>query len=143
MDYVLRTMNLYAQLVGGGHTRALVFLAAGQASTQHVPDGSVTSEMLEAGFMPDALRRPVSLSALARSLNLSIETTRRHVMALEAAGFLERTPGGGVLVTRALLDRPDVQAAVDQNEIALTRLTRRLEGQRSRRRPALSQRSQP
>lgn len=141
VDYALRTVNLYAALVGGGHTRALVFLAAAQSATQHVPDGAVSPDMLEAGFLPDALRRPVSLSSLARSLGLSIETTRRHVRALEAGGFLDRTPSGGVLVSRARLDRPDVQAAVEQNEAGLTLLMRRLDVQRARRRSPQSQQS--
>ena len=80
VNYVLRLMRTYTDLVGGDPTTALVFIAAAQACTQHV---KVRPEALqEETFIRDEMRRPVSLSALARSLGLPVETTRRQVRRL-------------------------------------------------------------
>jgi len=46
---------------------------------------------------PDDLRRPVSINAVAGSLRLPYETTRRRVAALVKAGVLQSTPRGLIL----------------------------------------------
>lgn len=51
---------------------------------------------------PDELRRPVSVNAVAQSLNLSFETVRRRVAHLAGRGLLSVTPKG-VFVPQALL----------------------------------------
>lgn len=115
VDYALRLIRVYTDLVGGDPTTALVFIAAAQASTQHVnPRGDVR---LNDTFIRDELRRPVTLSALARSLGLPVETTRRHVMRLTEKGLVGRTRGGGVIVTSRELDTPAVRAAVELNNV--------------------------
>ena len=120
VNYVLRLMRTYTDLVGGDPTTALVFIAAAQACTQHV---KVRPEALqEETFIRDEMRRPVSLSALARSLGLPIETTRRHVLRLVEAGLAERADSGGVLVTSRQLGGARVRAAVSENNINLARL---------------------
>jgi hypothetical protein len=54
---------------------------------------------------PDELRRPISISAVANSLGLPFETTRRRVAKLAARGRCVVTPTG-VLVPSARLTRP-------------------------------------
>jgi hypothetical protein len=44
--------------------------------------------------MPDELRRPISVNALARSLRLPFESVRRRVSGWVAAGVCVRTPAG-------------------------------------------------
>lgn len=124
IDYVLRQMLIYTGLTGGDPARALIFIAALRACTQHLPDLHPVSGR---GFIDDSLRRPASVSAIARSLGLPAETVRRHILALEAAGLLARTPEGGVLVTSAHLDSPAVEEAVRANVASLNRLVRGLE----------------
>jgi predicted transcriptional regulator len=51
---------------------------------------------------PDDERRPVSISAVAHSLGLPFETTRRHIKGLEAAGVCI-TSTRGVIVPAAFL----------------------------------------
>jgi hypothetical protein len=115
VDYALRLMRVYTDLVGGDPTTALVFIAAAQASTQHVNPNDL--RVRDGDFIRDDLRRPVTLSALARSLGLPVETTRRHIVRLVGQGLVERTVNGGVLVTTRQLDNPRVRAAVLENNI--------------------------
>lgn len=56
-------------------------------------------------------RRPVSVSALARSLGIPVETTRRHVVKLAQTGFEQRTEAGGVIVTSEILQREEIRQA--------------------------------
>ncbi len=46
---------------------------------------------------PDDLRRPVSINAIAGSLRIPFETTRRRIAALIEAGVLQSTPRGVIL----------------------------------------------
>lgn len=54
---------------------------------------------------PDEMRRPVSMNALAASLNLPFETVRRRVRAMVDQGFC-RAVNGGVIVPAAVLAEP-------------------------------------
>lgn len=54
---------------------------------------------------PDELRRPVSVSAIANSLRLPFETTRRRISGLAAAGYVVST-SRGVIVPTAPLSSP-------------------------------------
>ncbi|OJU10332.1 MAG: hypothetical protein BGN86_15565 [Caulobacterales bacterium 68-7] len=119
VDYVLRLMRIYTDLVGGDPTLALVFIAAAQAQTQHLNRRNL--ELREGDFVSDGLRRPVSLSALARSLGLPVETTRRHVVRLTQLGLVERTEAGGVRVTSRQLDRAELREAVLENNVNLSK----------------------
>lgn len=123
VDYVLRLTRIYTEMMQGDVVSALVFLAAARAGTQHL-----TREIPfdNRGFVEDKFRRPVSISGLARSLGLSTETVRRHVLKLADAGFVSRTDAGWVLVKRANLERDEVQKAVRANITNLERLTKAL-----------------
>jgi hypothetical protein len=55
--------------------------------------------------LPDELRRPVSINALAESLRLPFETVRRHVRQLIAAGLCATCPQG-VLVLSEVASSP-------------------------------------
>lgn len=65
-DYVLRCVGLLSDVFGGDIISGLVFLAAVQASTQHLRNSSAQDDC-EEEFFPDEVRRPASLSAIARS----------------------------------------------------------------------------
>lgn len=55
---------------------------------------------------PDEMRRPVSMNALAASLNLPFETVRRRVRGLIRAGVCQAVEGG-VVVPTAVVSSPD------------------------------------
>lgn len=111
-DYVLRSLGLLSELFDGDIVRGAVFLAVLQASTQHLRHDPAR---LNGAPIGDEARRATSLSAIARSLGLPVETTRRHVMRLAADGFLARTEAGGAVVLTAHLDHPDLLRAAQAN----------------------------
>ncbi|CAN5457397.1 hypothetical protein BH10PSE4_BH10PSE4_44960 [soil metagenome] len=117
-DYVLRFVALFSPLFDGDVVMTLVFVAAVQASTQHVRQAG-RGAMIAGAVFADDLRRPTSVSALARSLAMPVETTRRYVIKLAARGFLQRTRLGGVLVTSDVLARPQLQAMIRVNSANL------------------------
>ena len=122
-DYVLRSLNLLSEVFGGDIVRGAVFLAVLQASSQHLRNDASRPE---GARVEDAARRPASLSAIARSLGLPVETTRRHVIRLAEDGFVTRTPAGGVVVLDANLDRPDLNRAAQANRVNLAAVYERL-----------------
>jgi biotin operon repressor len=101
VDYVLRSAGLLWSLFDGDVMRGLVFLSILRIATED---------------------RPVSLSIIARSLRLSPSTARRHVLRLQADGFVVRSKMGGILLGRAFLDRPDVGEALLANSWNLSRM---------------------
>lgn len=91
-------------LGGLAATDTLLVLAINQANIAPLTRVAATRNaygLLEAPA-PDAERRPVSISAVANSLGLPFETTRRHVKRLEAAGVCVAC-ARGVIVPAAFL----------------------------------------
>jgi hypothetical protein len=63
----------------------------------------------ETAMPPDELRRPISMNALATSLELPFETVRRRVGGMVRDGFCKFVDGG-VIVPSAVLDNPQYLA---------------------------------
>lgn len=61
----------------------LVLLEMARANAEHLTRAEKEYE----GPLPDSMRRPISMLALAKRMNLPAETVRRHVKRLEAEGF--------------------------------------------------------
>jgi DNA-binding transcriptional ArsR family regulator len=61
----------------------------------------------------DSDREPVSVYAVAKTLNLPYETTRRHVRRLMERGLLEKS-GAGVIVPERVSARPQVLAGIGE-----------------------------
>jgi len=104
-EYFLRSMQLLVDFVEGDLVTALVFLAIVSANVSHLnadgPDGPPHADADD--VPPDAARKPVSVLALAGSLDLPYETTRRHVAKLLKSGQCERVAGGLIVPARVLL----------------------------------------
>ena len=120
-DYALRLIRIFTDLFGDMDL-ALVFIAAAQAGTEHLREQDDYIDMLSGEFFPDELRRPVTVSALARSLGIPVETTRRHVVKLASTGYALRTESGGVIVTSEILRRDEIRQAGLLNLEAMERL---------------------
>jgi len=115
-EYVLRVLRLLGDLYGGDLLTAIIGQAIIAANTAHLVDGR-SKEPRYAGTAeppPDELRRPVSVLALAESLGLPFETTRRHVNKLIAAGACKRVKGG-VIVLASAIEGPRNTEATEQN----------------------------
>lgn len=114
-DYFLNTVemlttNLNLELVEG-----LMFLAITRANTLHVtldPALAATFSGVDE-IPPDALRRSVSVYALARDLRLPYETARRHGGKLLDMGFCERAADRGLVVPTHVHAREDFKAGVE------------------------------
>lgn len=122
VDYALRLVRLTTDLFDGDMVMGLVFMAAVRASSQQFRNAAAHHPRDFAEPVPTEARRPISVSALARSLGIPVETTRRHVLKLTALGFAERTEGGGVLITSEILDREELRLAAVANAANMDKL---------------------
>lgn len=102
-EYLLRSLKLLGDLLEGEMLTAVVALGLGQANVAHLdaPD-SQDGYRDSASIPPDELRRPISVLALATSLGLPYETTRRHVEKLVRMEICERVKGGVIIPARAI-----------------------------------------
>lgn len=98
-----------AQIARGGGDVIDTLLAAAiiQANVQGISSRADLQLAYAGGdqLPPDELRRPVSVNALASSLNLPFETVRRRVRKMERDGFC-RVQAAGVIVPTAVLQDP-------------------------------------
>jgi hypothetical protein len=109
--------------VGALKTRdALLILAINQANIGPLTREPVAREMYGAldAPAPDDQRRPVSVSAVAASLNQPFETIRRRVSRLEALGACV-VGDGGVIVPEAFLASPSYLDSVRTSHLRLRR----------------------
>jgi hypothetical protein len=126
-EYILRSVQLLVGFVEGDLVTTLVFLAIVSANVSHLnvegPDGPPHADADDAP--PDEARKPVSVLALAGSLNLPYETTRRHVAKLLKSGQCERVTGGLIVPARVLFSERHTEA-MRANLTNLRRLFRAL-----------------
>lgn len=115
-SFHLRTAEVLADAADGDLVRGIVFLGVIQANIQAL-NSDLGLSLQYAGAQdipPDELRRPISVYALAQSLGLPYETTRRYVQKLIEDGRCARQPAG-IVVTREVLAQPAMLAAVERN----------------------------
>lgn len=102
MGLLLAGVRLMRDFWGGDLVKGLVFTAIWTANVKHVTN---TSRAATSSVLPDDLRQPVSVLAIARSLRLPYETARRHADALVREGLCERAGRQGVFVSTQMLER--------------------------------------
>lgn len=122
-EYMLRSIDLMTQIVGGDLVKGLIFVAVVQANTQHVAsDETLNQTYSEADdTVPNEARRPVSVHALSVSLGIPYETTRRYVNKLLLEGYCVRARRG-LVVPGEVLQRPELISALKKNFSNLQRL---------------------
>lgn len=92
-SYMLRAANDLIAMTGDPLS-SLIVLELVLANTEALSD----AEMQAWAQHPTRLATPLRLAALARRLNLSPETTRRHVVGLEARALCRRRDNGLIAV---------------------------------------------
>jgi hypothetical protein len=120
-DYLLRIVEALIQHIGD-LPRGLVWFGVLTANTEHLPDregGEEGTSPLD--FVPDALRRPVRVAALAERPEMPQETVRRQAARLVADGFAVRTRQG-LIVPAEVLARPNVLRLMAENHGHLRRM---------------------
>lgn len=115
--FFLKSVDLLTRAVGDGDIlRGVIFLAIVDANTRHLrpADPIVQTYAGTNDRVPDEMRRPVSVHALALGLALPYETTRRHVNALIEQGLCERIEAG-IVVRAEVLERDAMLATHRRN----------------------------
>jgi DNA-binding transcriptional ArsR family regulator len=95
MGFLQAGVRLMRDFWGGDLLKGLVFTAIWTANVKHVTN---TARAATSSMLPDALRQPVSVLAISRSLRLPYETVRRHADVLMREGLAARAGGQGVFV---------------------------------------------
>lgn len=115
IDYQLAVARLITEAIDRDLLSSMILLAIARANVTDVardPEAVVPYQGLQ-GVVPDELRRPVSVYAIARELNTPYETVRRHVVHLKADGLCESV-GRGVIVPGRVFLNLRWMAATDQ-----------------------------
>jgi hypothetical protein len=97
-----------AGLAGLSPLDALLVLAVNQANIAPLTRDPAARQAYGAleHAAPDDARRPASVNAMANSLGIPFETTRRRLKRLEAAGVCTIVPAAGVVIPEAFLTSP-------------------------------------
>ena len=111
-------------LLDHDYALATVYLAILQANLSPVFDDPELQMRYGAvdAIVPDDLRRPVSVHALAVSLHMPYETTRRCVGRLIAKGFVTRVSRAGMIANAARIAEPGPLNFVDQTWLEASRM---------------------
>lgn len=107
-EFFVRGVEICARAHGGDLLRGIVFTAIAVAN----------GEAAAGGGRP----RPVSVMAIAHSIGVPYETTRRYVNALAADGLCRREGRAGIVVPEDALLRPEMLAAYRETFASLNRL---------------------
>lgn len=126
--YFLKSLTVIGRALEQDALSTLVLLAIGRGNLREFvrrrEAGAVFRSL--AAIPPDELRRPVSVYAVSKALVLPYETTRRYALRLIEEGWVERKPGGGLVVPTSVVARPGVIQGVvefaDATEAYLHRL---------------------
>jgi DNA-binding transcriptional regulator YhcF (GntR family) len=114
--FVLRAIDTISELMQGDIAKALIWSAIWSANVKHLVHTEANTRYGALDTVPpDELRKPVSVLALANSLRLPYETTRRCTAALVREGHCVRVKGQGLLAPAATLEDPRYVAAVRSN----------------------------
>ena len=116
MELIMRGVDTIGHLHGGDFLSGMIYTAIWTANVRHI---TCSGDNLKYGGMnqlpPDELRRPVTVNAIAGSLRLPYETTRRYVGSLVRSGRAVRIDGEGVIIPKAQFVRPEYYEAARQS----------------------------
>ena len=121
--YFLHSVDLMSRVVGGDILRGVIFTAVVDANVRHLRPSDVVSQAYSEASdqVPDELRKPISVHALALELDIPYETTRRHINALIADGYCVRAETG-IIVPGSVIARDQMATALRRNYENLRRL---------------------
>jgi DNA-binding Lrp family transcriptional regulator len=115
-QYVLRFTEPLAERIPDRVT-SLALLDMVCANTEELPDSEGGGpEVGAAGFVADALRKPVTIATLAERLGMPPETMRRHVAELVERGLCVRGEHGYIVPAEALARAPFVRFLFDNQQ---------------------------
>lgn len=115
VEFQLAVARLITEAIDRDLLSSMILLAIARANLLEVardPAAIVDYQGMQ-GVVPDEMRRPVSVYAIARELNTPYETVRRHVVQLKEAGLCESV-GRGVVAPGRVFFTPRWMTAADQ-----------------------------
>ena len=116
-EYMLRNVEVVSDAAEGDLMGGLIFAAIMQANVRPIsndPKLGKTYGQLDT-IPPDEMRWPVSVNALAESLKIPYETTRRHVNKLIKDGVCVKVANRGVIIPATVVGSPAmIKAAFQQ-----------------------------
>lgn len=120
-SYLVNLARLVVRYVDADIITSLIFLGIGRANAIGVTEtGEVVYPYLENPGVPDdSLRRPVSVYAVAKDLDIPYETVRRHVRRLVETDSLQAVPGGLIAPAQALITPDAVRAIYESWQLTL------------------------
>jgi hypothetical protein len=123
-EHFLRSARELSDQAGGNLFKGLALRAIVAANIGHT-DPSESSVRYAAMSQPGSndLLRPVSVLAIAGSIGLPYETTRRYVAALMKEGACTRVKGG-IVASAATLAGPEAEQAMMASLVNLRRFVR-------------------
>lgn len=121
-EFIMRGVDTLGSVHGDDFLAALIFTAIWTANVRHITG---TSENLNFGSLedlpPDEMRRPVPVNAIAQSLRLSPETTRRYASKILREGSAIRVDGKGLIIPRQRLVNATNYDAIRQSYTHIVR----------------------
>lgn len=114
-NYLLRVLANLTEAFDGDMALAVVFIAIGQAATDHLGLNRDFRDFGGQGLIPDELRRPVTVLSVANSLQMPRETTRRHVTRLLQRGYCIQVQGRRVMIPAEIYLRPEIRLVIEKN----------------------------
>ena len=114
-NYLLRVLANLTEAFDGDMALAVVFIAIGQAATDHLGLNRDFRDFGGQGLIPDELRRPVTVLSVANSLQMPRETTRRHVTRLLQRGYCIQVQGRRIMIPAAIYQRPEIRQVIEKN----------------------------
>lgn len=121
-DYLLRAIAELAGVFDGDILLGVIFLALSRSSIEYQGPGLRNPNAQADGLVPDTARRPISTLALANSMGMPRETVRRHVNRLVELGYCERDADRRLMVTEAVMRRPEMVGMIRANRRHLERV---------------------
>lgn len=128
VHHFLEVLLGMARTIQGDPLDAMVMRAISMFNVNNVtadPGLAATYASLSAPPPDDSQRQPISVYAVARSLMLPYETTRRHVQRLIDRGLVAKASSRGLLVPTAVVARRDIAAGMSESaDLSMAYLTR-------------------
>ncbi len=107
-DLFLRIGVSLAEVFDGDLLSGLIWVTTSHLNVRHLNQPRILNPLAEEGLFPNNLRIAAPAYAISKFLGLPRETVRRHLHRLVSREFCTLTEGGGFLVTREILLRPEL-----------------------------------
>jgi DNA-binding transcriptional regulator YhcF (GntR family) len=121
-EFTLRAIDVTTEIMDGDFLKGLVWHAIWTANVRDLTHTAANRDYGGiADLPPDALRRPISVGALASTLRLPRETARRYAAALVGDGWCVNIRGKGLVVPASAMAKPVLFDSIGKNHTTIAR----------------------